>query len=434
VNIKTVTVVGANGTMGCNVSGIFASFGNAKVYMISRDIEKSKIAVMKAVKSVRADSISGNLIPADYSMLDSCVKESNLVFESVAENLDVKLAVTKQIAKNLRKDAIICSGTSGLSITTLSEALPEILRENYLGVHFYNPPYNMTLCEVIPTAHTNALLLKEIKTYLSDVLFRTVVESKDSPAFIGNRIGFHFINKALQFAEKYKQDGGIDYIDAILGAFTGRSMPPLVTSDFVGLDVHKAIVDNIHMNTNDYAHDDFVLPRFTQELINQGCLGRKSNGGFYKTILCDDGTKQLMVYDILSGEYRVKNKYQFPFVEQILSALKIGDYKSAFEVLINDQSAEAKICVEFLLEYIVYSLFVSEKVGSNIVAADDVMATGFNWCPPVALIDAFSTVSNFNSLVNERLRNISSKIDLEYLLRGLGTSTYDYRPYFKSKK
>ena len=82
MDIKTVTVVGANGTMGTNVAAMFASFGNAKVYMVSRDIEKSNKAIVKAIKSVRAESIKNNLIPADYSMLESCVSCSDLIFES----------------------------------------------------------------------------------------------------------------------------------------------------------------------------------------------------------------------------------------------------------------------------------------------------------------------------------------------------------------
>ena len=115
--VKTVTVIGANGSMGTKISAIFASFGNAKVYMISRDVEKSKKAISKAVKSVRAESIIDNLIPADYSMIDQCVAQSDFVFESVAEDINIKTSITKQIAKSLRKDAVACSGTSGLSIT-----------------------------------------------------------------------------------------------------------------------------------------------------------------------------------------------------------------------------------------------------------------------------------------------------------------------------
>ena len=86
MNIKTVTVVGANGTMGTNVSAIFASFGNAKVFMVSRDVEKSKKAALKAGKTVKADSIIENLVPADYSMLADCVNQSDLVFESAADS------------------------------------------------------------------------------------------------------------------------------------------------------------------------------------------------------------------------------------------------------------------------------------------------------------------------------------------------------------
>lgn len=434
MKINTVTVIGANGTMGSNVGGILASFGNARVYMVSRDIEKSKKAAAKAVKSVRADSIASNLIPADYSMLNKCISESDLIFESVAEDFEIKLTIIKQLAKILSPNAIICSGTSGLSITTLSEAFPQNLRSRYFGMHFFNPPYNMTLCEVIPTKYTDRPLFDEIKSYLSEVLFRTVVESKDSPAFIGNRIGFQFINKALQFSEKYKQSGGVDYIDAILGAFSGRSMPPLITSDFVGLDVHKAIVDNIYKNTNDYAHEAFVMPSFADGLIGRGHLGRKTNAGLYKTE-SDNGKKRYMVYDIASGEYRDKINYNFLFIEQMIHSLENGDYRSAFEALVNNRSTEAEICLELLLEYIIYSLFISENVGNHIASADDVMSTGFNWCPPLALITAFSAVTDFEALIKERLSGtIQNEVDIKCLINRVISSKYDYRPYFKAKK
>jgi len=435
MDIKTVTVIGANGSMGSKISAIFASFGNAKVYMVGRDIEKTKKAVLKAIKSVRADSISDNLIPADYSMLDSCINESDLVFESAAENFDVKFAINKQIAEYLRGDAIVCTGTSGLSVEKLSEAFPDHLRGNYFGMHFYNPPYNMNLCEVTPTRYTNKVLFNEIKTYLSDILFRTVVEVKDYPAFIGNRIGFYFINRVLQFAEKYKHSGGIDYIDAVLGPFTGRSMAPLVTSDFVGLDIHKAIVDNIYTNTDDFTHETFVFPNFAQNLINEGKLGRKTNGGLYKIETHENGSKRLMVYDIASNIYRDKINYSFLFVEEMIQFLRIGDYKSAFETLIFNSSIEADICLDFLLKYIIYSLYISINVGNDITSADDVMATGFNWCPPLALIDAFSTVTNFEILLKKRVSDSFLKeTGVNDFLSYIKPSKYDYRLYFKAVK
>lgn len=432
--INTVTVIGANGTMGANVSAIFASFGNAKVYMVSRDIKKSKNAVEKACRSVRADSIRSNLIPVDYSELEKCVSESDLVFESTAEKLDVKIEVTKKIASALSEDAIACTGTSGLSITTLSECFPENLRSRYFGVHFFNPPYNMTLCEVTPTKYTDSALFEEMKKYLKEKLFRTVVEVKDSPAFLANRIGFQFINEAFQYAVKYQDNGGVDYIDAILGPFTGRSMAPLTTADFVGLDVHKAIVDNLYENTSDYAHDTFVLPEFIQTLIDENKLGRKTAGGIYKMEIYDNGLKRMTVYDIATGLYRDKMKYVFPYAEKMKYSLAKGDYENAFAALINNNSNEAKICVEFLLKYIIYSLNATKEVGYNVGSADDVMATGFNWCPPLAMIQAFSTVTDIKALIHERLGDeLFSKIDIDSLLADVEQSKYDYRLYFKSR-
>ena len=135
INPKTVTVVGANGTMGTNVSAIFASFGNATVYMVSRDKEKSKKAAVKAGKSVKADSIQRHLIAADYSMLADCVKASDLVFESAAENLDLKIELHTKIGQSLKKGAVACTGSSGLSITRLAECYPEETRGQFFGVH-----------------------------------------------------------------------------------------------------------------------------------------------------------------------------------------------------------------------------------------------------------------------------------------------------------
>ena len=128
INPKTVTIVGANGTMGANVSAIFASFGNATVYMVARDKEKSKKAAIKAGKSVKADSIVSHLIPVDYSSLDDCVKASDLVFESAAENLDLKIDLHTKIGQSLKKGAVACTGSSGLSIARLAECDPEEVR------------------------------------------------------------------------------------------------------------------------------------------------------------------------------------------------------------------------------------------------------------------------------------------------------------------
>ena len=161
INPKTITVVGANGTMGANVSAIFASFGYAKVYMVSRDKEKSKKAAIKSAKSVKADAIATNLIAADYSMLADCVKASDLVFESAAENLDLKIELHTKIGQSLKKGAVACTGSSGLSITRLAECYPEETRSQFFGVHMFNPPYQLTLCELTASPYSDMAMYAE---------------------------------------------------------------------------------------------------------------------------------------------------------------------------------------------------------------------------------------------------------------------------------
>ena len=434
MKINTVTIVGANGTMGANVSAIFASFGNARVYMVSRDIEKSKKAMVRAGKSVRADSIVRNLIPADYTMLPSCVAESDLVFESAAENLELKIRLHTEIGRSLREDAVACTGSSGLSITRLAECYPDNVRSHFFGVHLFNPPYQLTLCELTASPYSDMSLYASLKEYLSEKLHRTIAESKDLPAFLGNRIGFYVMNEALQYAEKYQDNGGIDYIDSLLGPFTGRTMAPLTTSDFVGLDVHKAIVDNIYENTNDYVHEKFVLPKFVQELIDEGRLGRKTRQGLYQLLQNDSGEKRLLVYDIKTRQYRDVIHYSFPFAMEMKSALRDGDYERAFRALIDNRSLEADICLRFLLRYIVYALYTAEHVGYDLRVADDVMATGFTWCPPFAMMEALGSVCDLGALMKQRLKpDILENVDIDHIISEQIKSKYDYRIYFKAK-
>ena len=431
---KTVTVVGANGTMGANVAAIFASFGNATVYMVARDKEKSKAAAIRSGKSVKADSIVNHLIPVDYSSLEECVKASDLVFESAAENLELKIDLHTKIGRSLKKGAMACTGSSGLSITRLAECYPKEVRSQFFGVHMFNPPYQLTLCELTASPYSDMAMYGELKEYLTHTLFRTVAESKDLPAFLGNRIGFYVMNEALQYAERYQDNGGIDYIDALLGPFTGRTMPPIATSDFVGLDVHKAIVDNIYENTNDYVHERFILPSYVQKLIEQKRLGRKSGEGLYKLIKNDSGDKRMMVYDIKLDIYRDIIKYSFPFALQMKTYLYDGDYDDAIRVMINNKSQEADICLRFLLRYIVYALYTAEHVGYDLSVADDVMATGFSWCPPFAMMEAFSRVCNLEQLMKERLTpEIMAAVDIDHIISEQVESKYDYRIYFKAK-
>ena len=431
--IKTVTVVGANGTMGYSVAAVFASFGNCKVYMVARKKEAAGKAVLDAAGTVKADSVSKRLIAKTYEDLPEILKESDLVFESVAENLDIKKEVSQKIAQYVRDDAIVATGTSGLSINDLAGMFKDNVKKHYTGTHFFNPPYQLTLCEVIPNSATDKNWLKEYKEYLTKVLRRAVVEIKDEAGFLGNRIGFQLINEAMQFAELHKGSGGIDYIDAILGSFSGRAMPPIVTADFVGLDVHKAIVDNLHAKTNDYAHATFVLPKYAQDQIDRGCLGAKTGGGLYKTIKNENGSKTRQVYDIATASFRDMKKYDFPFAKKMVEALKLSDYKGAFTALKNDASEEGKLCLSFILKYVLYSLATADAVAEKGGDADICMVTGFNWAPPIGIIKALGGADETKKLMKQCIPGEwLAKVNLDKLINSELKPEYDYRRYFRA--
>ncbi|MBS5386569.1 MAG: 3-hydroxyacyl-CoA dehydrogenase family protein [Clostridiales bacterium] len=434
MKINTVTVLGANGTMGTNISAIFAAFGGCKVYMMCRTKEQAEKARTAAVKTVRANSIMERLIPTTYDDISELVPKSDLVFESVSESLDIKNEINKKVSKYIVSETIFCTGTSGLSVDCLAENLPVEIAEKYLGIHFFNPPYNMPLCELIPTEYTEKDCVKSVKKYLKENLYRTVVTVKDEAGFLGNRIGFFFINEAFLYAERYKEQGGIDYIDEILGGFTGRNMPPIVTSDFVGLDVHKAIVENIYKNGSDFSKDSFKTPLVLKTFIEANQLGRKLGQGAYKTVVDETGKKHRYIYDILSGVYREKRKYDFPFKMEILELLTNGNYKAAMEILAKGECRESRIARDFLIRYTIYALYISGLICEKISYADDVMATGFGWIPPLAVIDAFGGKTAFIQLVKVADMNYMdiNEAQVANLINEAPKSKYDYRKYLKA--
>lgn len=431
MNIKTVTVLGANGTMGRNVAAIFASFGHAKVYMVCRNRDKANKAIVQAYKSIRAESIKEKLVPATYDELDQIIPQSDLIFESLTEDFKIKEEMYSKIKSYLKEDVIISIGTSGLSIKKLAESFGD-KRKRFFGIHMFNPPYSLTLCELIVHDESQHVLASKLKEYLSNQLDRTVVEVKDKPSFLGNRIGFFFINEALLLAEQYKNEGGIDYIDSILGAFTGRTMAPLTTADFVGLDVTKSILDYICQEVDDEFNDSFKSTNFLNELVLKGDLGRKTNKGlFYK----DKDRNLTFVYDVKQGNYRLKNNYNFYFSNEMINCIKVGDYEKAISLLVDDESQEAILCKKMLLKYIIYSLKISNEVSNNIESCDDAMATGFSWLPPIAMIDLFGGLNHVQDLSKKYLdeRYINIIMDKEITDKLPEHSKYDYRSYLKAR-
>lgn len=428
---KNVTILGANGNMGKNVSGILSSFGNCEINLVVRSLGDEEEIIRSIISSVKADSISNRLHVRTYDELERCIPNSDFIFESVSEQIDIKKEVYSKIIPFLNGKVIIGTGTSGLSVEYLAGLFPIEYRKHFYGVHFFNPPYNLTLCELIKTKYNLESETKKLKHYLENHLYRDVIIVKDEPAFLGNRIGFFFINRCLQLAEKYKENGGIDYIDAIFGGYTGRAMAPIVTSNFVGLDVHKAIVDNVACHaTNIIDSQSFQLPNYVNELIDNNCLGKKTGLGFYQKNINRDG---ISVFDISSKKYREEEEYSFHFSNQIAFHIENGQYREAVKILKNNESLEARICLELLLEYVLYSLQVTELVGENQHAADIAMATGFNWLPPLAFCDYLGGELEFKALCQTKLSKEMNKYYESVLNKKINNSRYDFRPFIKGK-
>ncbi|MCB1157933.1 MAG: 3-hydroxyacyl-CoA dehydrogenase family protein [Leptospiraceae bacterium] len=386
--IKTVTIIGANGSMGAGSAGVIASFGEAKVYMLARSVEKAKEGIAKAISSVRTDTIEARMIPGTIEDdLEKAVAESDWVFELVAESYEAKEPLNKRIAKVRKPGTIVSTVSSGLSIARLSKSFDEDGQKHYYGTHFFNPPYKMILCELVTHPGNDPEVTKQLGAYLDDTLKRAVVYTNDTPAFAGNRIGFQLMNEVAIFAEKHQDKGGIALMDEIMGGFTGRAMPPLATVNFVGLDIHKAIVDNIYANTNDSAKETFKLPGYIQKLIDEGKLGSKTGGGLYKSLKTPDGKRSLMVYNIATGEYEPRPAFNIPFVKEAQSKIQSSDYSGAMETIKKASGIEAELCRYFIARYISYSLSIVGEVVENKENGDAAMGFGFNWVPASAFVD-----------------------------------------------
>lgn len=430
IKIKSLSIIGANGTMGKNIAELFATLcKDITIYLICRDY-RSSILVKDYISNLIC-SLNNNvkLIPKAISDIGSAISNSELVFECVPEDLITKNRVLGMINEYLTKETIIASGTSSLSINEMCMSIDIKFRENFIGIHLFNPPNKMKLCELIPSNLTNQKLVDNLVDYLESILLRKVVIVKDQPGFLANRIGFQILNEALQFSNHFKEYGGIDYIDQILGKHTGRIMSPCVTIDYIGLDIHKLIVDNIFNNSNDFYNMYFKTPDFLDKLVSNNCLGRKTNIGLYKVSKKIDGYKEIYVYDIVNNKYRLKRDYKMPFIDKIHYNYSLEIYSTTLNELLSDTSQEAQICSYFLIKYCIYSIYIAKSSLKNVEEVDDVMKYGFNWIPPLALLEAYGGIDVMKIILTKKFPDIIHQSEIDNLLSDLPRSKYSYKDY-----
>ncbi len=383
LNLENVVVLGANGAMGAGAAALFAGDG-CNITLVARDLKKTEDATFAVRGIAKAERVTDGFKSVSYEDMADALANADLIFEAVAEDLELKKSLFAKVDAARSDHSVVATVSSGLSLAAMSEGLSESFRSHFCGIHLFNPPHMMTGTEFIASASMNEDLAAAIKEALVERFGRAITTCADQPAFAGNRVGFKVLNEVAQLAEKH----GVQYMDELVGPYTGRAMPPLATVDLVGWDVHQAIVDNVYELTNDEAHDSFKLPAYMADLIAKGHLGNKTpeQGGFTRVNMSGE-SEQL---DTSSGTYKALDAdLSFDFVNEVRDLNRLGKYMQAMSAFMNADAAEADIARKVILGYVSYGL---NRVGPGEVVAtydevDRIMSNGFNWAGPSALAD-----------------------------------------------
>jgi 3-hydroxyacyl-CoA dehydrogenase len=292
--VKKVAVLGA-GVMGAQIA---AHLVNVRVPVTLFDLpakEGPKNGIVsKAVEGLKKLKPAPLGVAADAVLIGQAnyeehleqLRECDLIIEAIAERMDWKLDLYKKIAPFVAPHAIVASNTSGLSITKLSEALPEEIKPRFCGIHFFNPPRYMALVELINTPTTQPAILDDLEAFVTSNLGKGVVRAKDSPNFIANRVGIAGMLATMKEVSNF----GLTYdvVDDLTGKKLGRaSSGTFRTADVVGLDtmahVIKTLQDTLSIETDPF-YESFATPEVLKTLLEMGHLGQKTKAGFFKKV------------------------------------------------------------------------------------------------------------------------------------------------------
>ena len=377
-NVKKVAVLGA-GVMGAQIA---AHLVNVKVPVVLFDLPakegpKSGIAerAIANLKKLKPSPIGvaedADLIqPANYEEHLKLLKGCDLIIEAIAERMDWKLDLYTKIAPHVAKHAIVASNTSGLSITKLSEALPDAIKPRFCGIHFFNPPRYMPLVELIATPTTQPVVLDQLEAFVTSGLGKGVVRAKDTPNFIANRIGIAGMLATMKEVENFGLT--FDVVDDLTGKKLGRaSSGTFRTADVVGLDtmahVIKTLQDNLSAETDPF-YASFGTPPVLAKLIELGNLGQKAKKGFYKKV-----GRDILQFELDSEDYVPAGGK----ADEVYGRMLKKPAAERLKLLRNAEGAQGRFLWAILRNSFHYAAIHLESIAESARDVDQAMRWGF---------------------------------------------------------
>jgi 3-hydroxyacyl-CoA dehydrogenase len=405
-HIHKVAVLGA-GTMGARIA---AHFANAGVPSLLLDIvppnappdadgpARNKIAAAGldgARKSKPAAFFEPSLARlVTVGNFDDDLKklaDVDWVIEAIVENLDIKRALLRKVEAIRKPGTIVTTNTSGLPVAKIAEGFSEDFRRSWFGTHFFNPPRYMRLLELIPTPEADPALIDAVTHFCDAQLGKGVVRTKDTPNFIGNRIGTFSVLNVMRLMQE--MDLSIEEVDALTGQAVGWPRSATFrTIDLVGLDVLNHVVTNMLQNVRD-ERSELQIPAFFRQMVERKLLGDKTKSGFYKKVKSAGAEDERLAIDWKTLEYHPRQKPKFAALDM---AKNIEDAGARLRMLLgHDGGAPQKpdkattFIWTALADLWTYSANRIPEISDSVVEIDQAMRLGFAWeLGPFELWDA----------------------------------------------
>lgn len=298
------------------------------------------------------------------------LSEVDWIIEVVVENLNIKKQVFEKVDQYRKPSSIVSTNTSGISVEAMAEGRSEDFRKHFLGTHFFNPPRYLKLLEVIPTKDTASEVLAFMKRFGEDVLGKGVVEAKDTPNFIANRIGTYGLLVTVQ--EMLIGGYSVGEVDSVTGPLIGRPKSATFrTLDVVGLDTFVHVANNVYEQVEGKEKEIFEVPAFMKEMLNKGWLGSKSGQGFFLK-----KGKEILELDPKTLEYGPRNKLTTAATE--MSKQEKGTANKMKALIYADDRA-GSLLWNIISPVLVYAAELLGTIADDIVAIDRAMKGGFGW-------------------------------------------------------